>query len=445
MPVTRAATGPGRRQEPASVVRRERPGRRRVALLGGTTSLGDCMAAISFLARPHRLIAGPAVRRYESAFADYLGVRHGYSFSSGRVALFGILNGLGIGAGDDVAVCVPTHVVVANAVRYTGARPVFTDCTADTCNVDVAALARGITSRTRAIVLQHTFGLPADLDGVLGIGRRHGIPVIEDCVHALGASYRGARIGSLGHAAFFSTEETKTISTTMGGMAVTNDDRLSQRLGEFQRDCAAPAPWLTARYLAKLVAYHMLTEPRVHRYTRALYEASGNRNPLPGPTTPEEIRGELPPRYQQRLSNAQALLGFRQLQRVEGNIAHRRQITAAFRARLAVLGFSTPDPPPGVEPAYVRLPIQVEDRAAAMDAVAPHAVLGAWFTSVLEEAVNPGVGGYMAGSCPVAEQLSQHLVNLPTHPRVSLSDVDAIIAALATARTSRISQGIRDG
>lgn len=414
--------------------RRTRASGRRVALLGGTTSLGDCLAAASFLFRPHRLISGPALRQYELAFAEYIGVRHGYSFSSGRVALFGILRSLEIGAGDEVILQVPTHVVVANSIRYTGARPVFADSSRKTYNVDVTAVDRRITSRTRAIVVQHTFGVPADLDALLRIAGRRGIPVIEDCVHALGASYRGARVGSLGDAAFFSTEETKTISTTMGGMAVTNDAELARRLHSFQQRCALPPPWLTARYLAKLISYHLLTQPRLHTYTRALYELLGRRNPLPSATSPEESRGARPAGYERRLSNAQALMGLRQLQRIEQNLGHRARVATAYRNSLRQLGIDMPDPPPGASPAYLRVPIFVADRRAAVDAAAPHAVLGTWFTSVLEEATDPAACGYPAGSCPAAEQLSHHLVNLPTHQRVSAADVTTIVAALAAIR-----------
>lgn len=418
----------GRARPPAS---RAVSGGRLVALLGGTTSLGDCLAAASFLVRPHRLISGPALRRYELAFAEYIGVRHGYSFSSGRVALFGILQALQVGAGDDVILQAPTHVVVANSIRYTGARPVFADSTLGTCNMDVTSLDRCLTSRTRAIVLQHTFGVPADLDVVLRIADRRGIPVIEDCVHALGARYHGARVGSLGRAAFFSTEETKTISTTMGGMAVTDDADLARRLHSFQQQCALPPPWLTVRYLAKLISYQLLTQPRLHTYTRALYEALGHRNPLPSATSPTESLGGRPAGYERRLSNAQALIGLRQLQRIEQNLARREWIAAACRNSLREVGFDVPDPPAGASPAYLRVPVLVADRQAAMAAVAPHAVLGTWFTSVLEEATDPGACGYQAGSCPAAELLSRHLVNLPTHQRVSVDDVSAIVAALA--------------
>ena len=239
-------------------------------------------------------------------------------------------------------------------------------------------------------------------------------------------------MGSFGRAAFFSTEETKTISSTMGGMVVTNDAALADQLRAFQAACPRPSRSLTARYVLKLILYHLLTQPHLHRYTRALYERMGERHPLPRPTTQTELRGLKPPRYARRLSNAQAALALRQLRRLESNVAHRRVIADAYRARFAECGVDGPSIPAGAEPSYVRYPVWVDDRPVAVRALAPHAVAGTWFTSVLEEAVSPSAGDYQMGSCPNAELAATHLVNLPTHPRVQPRDVRAISAAVST-------------
>ncbi len=411
---------------------------RRVALLGGTGTLADCLVASYYLANPRRLIRGPAITEYERAFARRIGVRYALSFSAGRVGLYGLLRALGIGPGDEVLLQVPTHIVVANAVRYAGARPVYVDCRLETCNMDLEQAERQITPRTRAIILQHTFGIPADLDTALGLARRHKIEVIEDCVHALGARYGGRPVGSYGRAAFFSTEETKTISSTMGGMVVTDDPDLASRIQAFQASCAWPPAGLTARYLLKFILYHLLTEPHVHRYTRALYESLGRRQPLPGPTTGEEQRGARPVHYERRLSNAQAALALRQLLRLDGNLAHRRKIAAVYARSLSAHGFAVPQPHPKAEPAFVRYPVFVGDRAAVQRSAARHAVLGTWFTSVLEEAVSPAHGGYQAGSCPQAEAAVGHLVNLPTHLRVSRRDAEAVVSAVVAAADSAV-------
>jgi perosamine synthetase len=408
--------------------------RRRLALLGGTTTWGDAFVAGRYLLS-RRLVSGPAIADFEQEFATYVGVRYAYTFAAGRIGLYGILQSLGVGAGDEVLLQVPTHVVVANAVRYTGARPVYVDCDAESYTIDAEDLERRITPRAKAIVLQHTFGIPADLDDVLGIARRHDLDLIEDCVHSLGATYDGRPLGSFGRAAFFSTEETKTISTTMGGLAVTDDPELAAKLAAFQDGCAVPSRSSSRRYLLKLALYHVLTQPRLHRYTRAMYERFGRRNPLPQATTPEEQRGERPQDFEQRLSNGQCALGLRQLRRLRANLAHRRMVADGYRERLGRYGFLPPRVPPKGDAAYVRYPVAVDDRTAAVRGLAPHAVAGRWFTSVLEEAVRPEVVDYQPGSCPNAERATVCLLNLPTHLRVELEDVDKLVDIVA--RTTR--------
>jgi len=202
--------------------------------------VGDCLAAVRPLTQASRSLHGPAVAGFEAAFAERIGVRYAYSFSSGRVGLYGILRALGIGEGDEVLLQAPTHIVVANAIRYVGARPVYVDCTLDTFEMQLDDAEAKIGPRTRALLLQHTFGIPGDLGRALEVCRRRGLALIEDCVHALGARYAGQPVGSFGSAAFFSTEETKTISTTMGGVAVTGDPEIATKLQSFQLACSWP-------------------------------------------------------------------------------------------------------------------------------------------------------------------------------------------------------------
>jgi dTDP-4-amino-4,6-dideoxygalactose transaminase len=404
---------------------------RRLALLGGTTTWADCLRAVRYLANPGQLVDGPAIAEYERAFAELIGVRFATSFSAGRVGLYGILGAMGIGRGDEVILQVPTHIVVANAIRFSGATPVYVDCRLDDYNIDLREAERRITSRTRALLVQHTFGVPVDMEATLELARRHRLEVIEDCVHALGATFRGRQVGSFGKAAFFSTEETKVISSTMGGMVVTDDPDLALRIEAFQARCAWPSRSLTRGYVLKLIAYYLLTEPHLHRYVRTLYERMGERHPLPRPTSNTEFQGRRPANYEQRLSNAQAGLALGQLRRLQANLAHRRATARAYRARLPQAAANAFRPPADAEPSFVRYPVWVNDRKAALRDLSPHTVPGTWFTSVLEEAANPGVGGYQSGSCPRAEAAAQHLVNLPTHGRVLAQDVAAIGSVLS--------------
>ncbi len=407
---------------------------RRIAQLGGTTSAGDAARALALAARPGRLIDGPAIERYEAELARCVGADAAISFGAGRIALFGMLRELGVGHGHEVVVPLPTHIVVTNAVKYVGATPVYADCRLADFNVDPERMAASIGPQTRALLVQHTFGIPADMEPLLELAREHDLPLIEDCVHALGATWRGRPVGGIGTAGFFSTEETKVISTTMGGAAVTSDPGLADGMRAFQRECPPPGRSLTARRLAKLSVYHVLTQPHLHTATRPVYELFGGRNPLPVPTSAEELAGERPAQYEERLAAGQAEIGLSQLERLDENLAHRRRVAAEYAAALGPMGFIAPVVADDAEPAWVRYPVRVADRDAAIRALRRWTVPGTWFTSVQEEAVRPTINGYVAGTCPRAEQAARELVNLPTHPRVSAKDVAAIVDAMSNVQ-----------
>ena len=405
---------------------------RRLSQLGGTTTAGDAARALALAARPRRLIDGPAIERYESELARRAGAEFAVSFAAGRIALFGMLRHLGVGAGDEVIVPLPTHIVVTNAVKYLGATPVYADCRMTDFNVDPERAAALIGPNTKAMLVQHTFGIPGDMEALLALASEHGIPLIEDCVHALGATWRGRPVGGIGAAGFFSTEETKIISSTMGGAAVTSDPQLAEGVRAFQRECPPPGSSLTARRLAKLALYYVLTQSHLHTVTRPAYEALGGYQPLPVPTSDAELAGERPEHYEERLAAGQAEIALRQLARLDENVAHRRRIAAEYAARLAPLGFTAPVVADDAEPAWVRYPVRVADREAAIEALRRHTVPGTWFTSVQEEAIRPTLNGYVAGTCPNAERAARELVNLPTHPRVGEKDVVAIVEAMSS-------------
>ena len=408
--------------------------RRRFALLGGTTDLVDCSIAMKYLLDSHHMISGPEVEKYEKMFAGIIGVEHGYSFSSARVGFYGLLKILGIGNGDEVLLQVPTHIVVANAIRYSGAKPIFVDCLFDTFNMDIKDAERKITRSTKAIVLQHTFGIPADIDAALELAGRYKLIVIEDCVHSLGAIYKRRKVGSFGIAAFFSTEETKMISTTMGGMVVTDDSQLAEKIKAFQQSCPLPSPNLTRKFLIKLALYYLLTEPYVHRYTREIYDLLGRRQPLPTPTTKEERLGLRPEIYERRLSNAQAAIGINQLMRLEENLSHRRRIAEIYHDGLKGKINNVFKVQDYCIPSFVRYPLLVSSRQTVVEKMNSYLVVGTWFTSVLEEAVSPECGDYLMGSCPQAEILSKNLINLPTHMRVKVEDAGKIVKRLLSIK-----------
>ena len=221
----------------------------------------------------------------------------------------------------------------------------------------------------------------------------------------------------------------------MGGMAVTSDAAVAVRLRRFKRNASGRPPrWLRATcskfccITSSASSGCTITHPlymwlRQRRWTQI----------SPNPTSDEEQQGFVPPHYQMRLSNAQAAIALRQLRRLEANMSHRRTIGRFYDERLSALGVHTVRVPDGAEPAFPRHPVWADDREAVQAAARDTVVLGEWFTSVLEESTSPERLGYGLGSCPVAEEAIQHLVNLPTHPRVRREDAARIIAALTPA------------
>lgn len=186
--------------------------------------------AVAQVLRTPRLSLGPVAEAFEHAMAAYTGGEHGVAVSSGTAGLHLCVRALGIGKGDEVIVPSFTFIAVANAVRYEQAIPVFVDIDPDTLNLDPQKIEDAITPRTRAIIVVHTFGCPAEIGAIQKIADRHGLIIIEDACEALGAEYKGRKAGSFGRAAVFAFYPNKQITTGEGGMIVTRDAELAARM-----------------------------------------------------------------------------------------------------------------------------------------------------------------------------------------------------------------------
>jgi len=177
---------------------------------------------------------GDLTTRFEQALAARIGSKHVVTTTSGTTAIFLALAGLGVGHGDEVIVPDVTFIATANAVTMTGARPVLVDVNAATLNMDPHALGRAITPRTKAVVPVHVSGRSADLGSILDIARQHGLYVVEDAAEAFMSKLNGKCLGTFGIAGCISFSPNKTITTGQGGVVITNDDKLNNRLRELK-------------------------------------------------------------------------------------------------------------------------------------------------------------------------------------------------------------------
>lgn len=401
-------------------------------IFAGTSKLRELRPVMAALMGLCPLDEERVIANYEKAFARAAGVRHAFSFASGRMALYVLLEALGIGPGDEVIVPAFTCVVVPNAILYRGARPVYVDIDPGTFNIDVSQVEARISSRTRAIIAQHTFGLICDIDGITQLAARYKLAVLEDCAHSLGATHRGRACGSLGTAAFFSTDHTKVINTGTGGMLTTDDDALAGRIASIYHRTPFPPAVRIRTLLAAFVVEVLLLHPRVAavgRYLCGLFW----RLTLDCAYFLDELRVSKPTTYPYpaRLSSPQAKIGLTQLSDLSANLAWRRHAAAAYEAEMgACAGLLEAG---AQNHAFLRYTFLVANRQAWEAHFHEVLDMGVWYTSVaagrdrdLHEI------RYQPGSCPRAEMVARHCVNLPTHPRVNRPE--RLVERLRSAR-----------
>lgn len=400
---------------------------------GGTTTGRDVLLAWQYLFS-RQLCEGSSISLYERAFAEYVGTRYACSFGAGRVALYAILQSLGVKDGDEVILPGYTCVVVPQAIRYCGANPVYADISTSTYNVTLAEVERKLTSRSRVVIVQHTYGIPADILEIVDWAHSKGLQVIEDCAPALGATYNGRQVGTFGDAAFFSSEHSKVISTGRGGVAVTNSSNLAEKLRAIQSGCRVPAKMITRKLLIEFILLGTLGNPSLMSFGYVASFLLRRLIGVPKSTTEQEMAGHKPVNYEMRLSNAQAAIGLSQLRNLEANLAHRRTVARFYSEQLS--SFGVPRYVTAVSrPTFVRYPVQVSHKDSLVHRARNLGVgLGVWFTSPIHPAGSSlEAAHYKLGSCPRAEEAVEHTVNLSTHQRTTMDDAERAVKIVRSA------------
>jgi perosamine synthetase len=201
--------------------------------------------AVTAVLRTNSLSLGPKLEEFEQSFADFHSMPHAIAVSSGTAALHLAIRALNLGPGDEVIVPSFTFIAVANAVIYERATPVFADIDPITLNLHPASVEAAITPRTRAILIVHTFGVPAEMNALMALAQRHNLAIIEDACEAIGATYTRQFAGTFGHIATFAFYPNKQITTGEGGMNLTRDAQLASRMRAMRNQGRYPSSdWL---------------------------------------------------------------------------------------------------------------------------------------------------------------------------------------------------------
>lgn len=372
---------------------------------------------------------GPAVQAYRQAYERLYPGSRAFAFWKGRVALHVVLRAMGVGPGDEVVMPGYTCSMVPGAVIYAGARPVYIDVRPDDYNMDPDLLDTAYTPRTKALIVQHTYGFPADLERIAAWADAHNLPIIEDCCHALGCTYRGRPLGTFGQAAFFSSQWNKHYTTGIGGVLLVNDHELVTPVEDFCRaELLTPSreqAWMLA---VQMLAHHLFVYPPTLLLVQSVFRWLTARGLVVGSASAEEFGVQRPDNYVMGMSDVQARVGLCELARLGRNLAHRRRLAALYQAELGGC------PPSGEGQPLVRYPLRVRHRERFLAAAARAGIeVGTWFECPLHPVqTDQAAFGYRQGSCPVAEEAAEQMVNLPVHPRASRRHAER---AIAFART----------
>jgi dTDP-4-amino-4,6-dideoxygalactose transaminase len=352
-----------------------------------------------------------------------------FTFFRGRVALFAILKELGVGKGDEVAVPAYTCVAVPEAVLASGARPIYVDLEATGLATDAVHCDAILSSRTKAIVVQHTFGIPARVAAFVNLGRQRGVPIIEDCCHTFSSTYKGREVGTFGDAAFYSFEWGKPIVAGLGGSLVCRNAELEHRVAASYASFKQPSFLRDLRLRAQYYAFSALYRPSLYWMIRDLKDHL-TRAGLAESNYSESYGGVAGKDFGLRMARScrARLIGkMRALARVTQNS---RFVCERYRTEIrgAIVGHV--EVPAGTEPVYARYPLWTEQKGRLLALARKARVeLAGWYATPIHPLARDEWESvaYVAGSCPNAELRVRQIVTLPTHSRVSPRDIERTV------------------
>jgi dTDP-4-amino-4,6-dideoxygalactose transaminase len=344
--------------------------------------------AVLDVLRSGMIAMGPKTAEFETAWADYCGVRHAVMMANGTVALEAILRALGVGPGDEVVTVSFTFNATISAVLHTGARPRFVDVRPDDYGMDPELVEAAISPRTKAIMPVHLYGLMADMDPLVAIAERHGISIIEDAAQAHGARYRGRRAGTFGPA-MFSLYATKNLTTGEGGFATTDDEALADRL--------------------------------------RLYRNHGMRRRYSHETLGTNLRP----------TDLAAALGLAQLGQLDERTAQRRRNAARLSEGLA--GYLTPVVPGGREHVWHQYTMRFPgERQAVFDGLTARGI-GALIYYPIPVHRQAYIQAYLPNASdldlPVTNRLADEVLAIPVRPNLTSEELDKVIDAIREVAT----------
>ena len=392
----------------------------------------DVGIALSYLLFPWKwfhLKKGPMVTQGETMLQDLHKVAYAQTFDSGRTALGVALEALGVGDGDEVLVQAYTCIVVINAIIWRGALPVYVDVL-DDFTMDPADAAAKVTSKTKAIIIQHTFGAPAQTTILLSLARKYNLKSIEDCAHALGVTDNGKITGTMADIGMLSFGTDKSISCGRGGALITNNDYLATAINNIHNALPQMPTREVLRHLAHWPIFYVAKPLYNLCIGKAMLALTKKLRFTHRIISPEEKKGKPYHAYPAQMPNSLAAILVNQLSLLTRKHSHRKRIAKIYEQHLKTTISQPlkghPQAIPLRYPLLVRAPKKLHAKAKKQGIL-----LGDWYqTVVAPNDIQMEATQYQKHSCKNAEALAYTSINLPTHEGITQRDAERISAVV---------------
>lgn len=399
--------------------------------LSPNTEKDDIRLALKLIFHPWQWKQGTEIEKLENEFREDLEAKYAISFNSGRSALLAILKSLNLKDDDHILLQAFTCNAVVNPILWAQLKPIYIDCNESTFNIDTENLERKITPESKAIIVQHTFGLPAKMDEIVEICKRNNLILIEDCAHSLGATYQGKKAGAFGKAAFFSFSRDKVISSVYGGMVTTNDENLAQKINQFREEIKYPSNlWIFQQLLHPILMNYLILPLYSFLGTgKVLLTIFQWLQILSKAVHWKEKRGKKPSYFPKRMPNALAILAINQFGKLEKFNQHRKKIAEFYTQELSNTRYQIQDTMYKEGNIFLRFPLKhVNAHQIIKKAWQKNILIGDWYTTpIAPRDTSLEKMQYKLGSCPKSEKLAKETLNLPTHINISKKNAQKII------------------
>lgn len=408
----------------------------------------DCLKFFLFPWRWGKYKNGESIKKAEELMKKYLSKESDtqcFSFYNGRTALYYALKAAGASYGDEVILQAYTCVSVPNSILALGAKPVYCDID-ESLNLDPEDLRKKITKKTKAVIVQHTFGNPAQIDLIKKIcdngapSARDKIFIIEDCAHSLGAEYNDRPVGAFGDISIFSFGRDKVISSINGGMVCVNNKDLIAKIEDDYKKLSFPSYALIMRNLSyPLLAAISLKWYNKFKIGKVLMYLGKKLKIIPLILSEKEKNNFClnenylsSDTYRYRMPNVLAYLFVKQFKNLSKSNEHRRKLASFYGEKLKDLHINFPLVLPKSVPIYLRYAIFSEQALGIINkAKEKNIYLGDWYRNVIAPSdVNLKNVGYVKGMCQRAENFSSLSLNLPNHLGISLMDAERVLKLL---------------